>query len=373
MKPVRPFGAFLQAVSAAVQGDAPGLKQALSAAPAAEMFRHAARHRCAGLLLGAIIDLRVRDAGVAGLRGLLQRSAAARTLEAQSLPSQISGLVKTLNGNGIPHALLKSAARIYAGEARADWSQICDIDILIPAAQSERAVGVLLREGYRATVNAAVEGAYRRHHHHLAPLSAPGGGRPLEMHVALGSPWAFTMDTSWSSLRPHMEAVEGAAGTSLRLDAFGTGLHMIVHGTGLYRISDAALLARDLQNDPGLLRRLAAAADCDRLQRVALLAGLAVAAQIAGLSFQSDAAVRGYVDWAIVREDLPALFRNRVHFVDAWFANGGRLSGPATALAFPRDVRSSARGLCYRELAGRVLAAIAATGYCARRRNDTRV
>lgn len=373
MIPVRPFEALVESVSAAVQGDALRLNEALRSAPALEILRHAGRHRCAGLLLGAIVDLRLRDPAVLALRGLLQRNAAGSTLEAHKLRLQIDAVVHALKASRIPHALLKSAARLYAGEARAGWSPICDIDILIPAAQADRAIGVLTREGYRATVDAAIEGAYRHNHHHLAPLAAPADGKPLEMHVALGSPWAFTIDTSWTGLSSHMEAVEGDAGSTLRLDAFGRGLHMLIHGAGLYRLLDAALLAKELQRDPRLLHALEDAARCDRLQRVVLLAGLSLAARIAGLTFHCDAAARNYVDWAILREDLPRTFSRRMHFVDAWFANGGRVSGPATALALPRDMRSTARRVRYRELAGRILAGIAATGYCMRRRNGARV
>jgi hypothetical protein len=156
------------------------------------------------------------------------------------------------------------------------------------------------------------------------------------------------------------------------LDTFGRGLHMIVHGAGLYRLADAALLALDARAQPGLLQRLTAVADGERIQRVALHAVIAMAARLARMPFESAPSVDRYLEWIMVREDLPRIFRNRMHFIDAWFANGGRLRGPATPLAVPRDVRSVRRALCYRELAGRLIAGAAASGYCLRRRGSSR-
>lgn len=360
MTPLRPFDALIGAAGACVRGDADALMQAFRAVPAADLFAVAVRHRCAGLLLSGMAQLRVRNEGAAELRPLLQRYAAACALDSAQLPAQIAKLVRALKAGGVPHALLKTSARIYAGDPRAQWSQTHDIDVLVPAELASEALDAFAHAGYTQTAGDAAVRAYRLHHHHLAPLTAPDGGKPLELHVALAPRRAFSSPSDWSSLVSEMETVDGASGTTLRLNPYARCVHMLLHGAGLYRLADAVQIAAELVAHPALLERLNAFAACETVQRVPMSAVLELAAQMAGMTRQRDAAVEAYLEWVRVREDLPASLRGRMHFVDAWYANGGRLRGPATMLAVPRDVRAVHRTPCYRELLGRALAAVAA-------------
>ncbi len=360
----RTFAALIDAASAAVREDPPDLAEALTAVPARQLFVQAARHRCAGLLLNGIVRVRLRDERIAEIRRMLQQYAAACTLQAATLAEQIDAAVAALKRHGIPHILLKTAARIYAGEARAEWSQTFDIDVLVPGEWVQSAQAALLDAGYTRMARASTIEAYRLHHHHLAPLDAPNGGKPLELHVRLAPRHSFTIPTDWQNIAAHIEEISGGAGTTLRLDAFGRGLHMVVHGAGLYRLGDAVALAADARTDPRLLNRLNTVAERDRLQRVPLQAVIAMAARLLHIASEPAPEVRRYLDWVTLREDLLPVFRSRMQFIDAWFANGGSIRGPATALAVPRDVCSVRRALCYRELAGRIIAGAAAWGYC---------
>lgn len=360
MSPARTFDALVDAVSACVSGDAAALVKAFSAVPAPEFYAAAVRHRCAGLLLSAIVEMRLHGGAAAELRKLLQRYAAACALDSANLPGQITALVRTLKSAGVPHALLKTAAKLYAGDRRAQWSQTHDIDIFVPAMRAADALDALQQAGYLQSAADGTVRAYRLHHHHLAPLAAPRGGKPVEVHVALAPRRAFSTRTDWDALFATLQEVAGEAGSALRLDAYGRCLHMLLHGAGLYRLSDAAQIAMELAADPPLLAVLSKTAASETVQPVAVKAVLAMAARIACMPFEREAAVDAYLDWVRVREDLPARFRGRMHFVDAWYANGGRLRGPATMLAVPRNVRAVRRTPCYRELAGRAFAALAA-------------
>ena len=373
MTRVRPFDALIEAAGACVRGDAEALADAFSGVPAQELFAAAVRHRCAGLLLSGMAQLRIPMACTAQLRPLLQRYAVACALDSAKLPAQITALVRALNAADVPHALLKTAARIYSGDVRAQWSQTHDIDVLVPAARGAEALDALADAGYTQTAPNAAVRAYRLHHHHFAPLSAPGGGKPVEVHVALAPRRAFSTQATWDTLFSHLEQIEGEAGSVRRLDAYGRCVHMLLHGAGLYRLSDAAQIAAELVADPALLGKLVTLAAPETVQRIPMLAVLSIAAHMAGLTPPRDAGAEAYIEWVRVREDLPAPFRGRMHFIDAWYANGGRLRGPATMLAVPRDVHAVRATPCYRELIGRALAALAAYAFVLRKGGGARV
>lgn len=360
----RGFTVLMDAAGAAIREEPHELVQALAAENSRQLFAQAARHRCAGLLLNAIVHMRLRDERIGEIRRMLQQYAAACTLQSAGFAEQIDAAVAALNRRRVPHILLKTAARMYSGDARAEWSRTFDIDVLVAEECVQRAQAALFEAGYSRMMTEPVVRAYRLHHHHLAPFEAPDGGKPLELHVRLSPLHSFTTATQWEDLEAHTEEIHGRAGATLRLDRFGRGLHMIVHGAGLYRLADAVTLAAEARSDPQLLHRLAATAERDRLQRIPLLAVIAMAARLAHIPFASAREVWQYLDWITLREDLLPIFRSRMHFIDAWFANGGSFRGPATALAVPRDVCSVRRALCYRELAGRVIAGAAAWGYC---------
>lgn len=357
------FLALVQAVSGAVRDDEAVFASGLASAPAQTLYAQAVRHRCAGLLFEALVRLRVRGADIAEIRALLQRYAASCALQASALRAQVDSLVRTLHHGGVPHALLKTAARLYAGDRAAEWTYASDIDVMVPRARAHDAAQALLDAGYRWGFPSCAAEAYRRHHHHLAPLEPLAGGKPVELHVALAPAWAFTTASAWSDLELYLSPVDGAPASTVKLNGAGVALHMMLHGAGLYRLFDLAAAAQALRADPALLSRLQSIAECERHQHTPMLAALAVAARLAGLAFDEAPCVRKYVEWTFAREDLPPGIRQRAHFIDAWFANGRRLRGPATPLAVPRHVHSVRHAPAYRELAGRALGGIAVWGY----------
>jgi len=356
------FAALYDAVAACIQSDGRRLQRALKSAPAQNIFAYAVRHKCGGLLLHGIAALRIRDAELAELTGLLRRYAAAAALDAQSLREQIAQVLDALQSRAIPHALLKGSARLCGGDAITEWTHVFDIDVFVPLEAAEDAARALLDQGYRYQYEEPTVAGYRKYHQHLAPMLPPGAGKPVELHVALMPPSRFSLRCDWYALQAHFEVIEASGGTP-RLDAFGRALHMAMHGAGLYRLGDAAQIALELRSRPDLYEELTACAREEKIQPVPLFAVLAAGAHLAGLQAQAPFTVRRYLEWSIAREDLPKFCRGRMQLADAWFANGGAWSGPATQLAFPPSKRYDGTSTSLlersRTLGGRIAAGIA--------------
>jgi hypothetical protein len=261
---------------------------------------------------------------------------------------------------------------LLAGDAITEWTHTADIDVLVPRAAADNAAAALMSVGYRYQFDAATIAGYRRHHQHLAPLLPARAGKPVELHVALMLRSWFSLRCDWEALQGHLEPVSGATHV-LQLDGFGRVLHLAMHGVSLYRLGDAMHLAEELRRDPALYSRVMLLAGEERIQRIPLLAVLAAGAEIAGLDAQVEDSVRRYLDWSIVREDLPKWCRGRMQLIDAWFADGGAFGGPATHLAFPPVERydGTATGVAerLRTMAGRVVAGAAGAALA---RNVTR-
>jgi len=362
----RPFAALFDAVAACVQSDRDGLERALAGVPARRLFSQAVRHKCCGLLLYNIASLRIRTPELRELVELLRRYAGTAALDAVATRSQVLDILEILSEHSIPNALLKGSARLFAGDRITEWTHTFAIDVFVPHEAADAAASALLERGYRYQFDAATIAGYRRHHQHLAPLLPPGAGKPVELHVALMLSSYFSLRCDWHALKWHLEPMD-ESGSVLRLDAFGRALHMAMHGAGMYRLGDAAQMALELRSDPDLYRRLYAFMSGECIQPIPLLGVLAAGAQLAGMDVDVEPAVRRYVEWTIAREDLPELCHNRMQLVDAWFANGGAFTGPATRLAFPPTRRYDGSATSYAErfriLAGRVVAGVAGAGY----------
>ncbi len=360
------YARLVEALCAATQGDRDRFVRSLAARDAQTLFSHAARHKVAPLLLGALAEYRVQDPALRDLRALLQRYAGNSLTTAGATIAQLDAIVETLTADQIPHILLKTAGRLYAGEPRARWNFIADIDLLVPRECAQRAADVLIARGYQWQTDALTAEGYRRNHHHLAPLDAPHGGKTVEVHVALALPTMFTTRSDWAALRGYTHQPRRERTFTYTFNAAGRALHYMIHGVGLYRLADAVLLAQELRKQPRLLSELTAVAKRDGLQRIPMLAVLQLAARIAGSDIMLDPEADRYAEWALWREDLPKLYRTRANLVDAWFANGGRMRGPATALAFPPQRAYSGRRVPavtrYKAIAGRVLAGLALSG-----------
>ena len=332
----RPFVALVEAMEAVTQGDADRFGATVRAAHPEALVQVAVRHRCAGALLRGLSTLGVPYPSGASIVKGLQAAVRPAALQALAIRSQLATLVAGLARADVPCVLLKGAARLHAGEDDAHWSLISDLDVLIRERDVGAAVAALKRLGYRANEVGGSEAWYRAHHHHLVPFEPPGPGLPVELHLVLGWPGAISQSFDWDRVAPYVEQLTGAAGTALCLNPTGTALHRALHGVDMTRLYDTVLLARCLRlGGRDTVESLDRMWEAERRQRVALQAVVALAAQIAGIRWETTPEARRYLAWAMRREDMPRYVRSRAGLVDAWFINGGRLFGPASRLALP--------------------------------------
>ncbi len=365
------FLALTRVIAGFIQDDPSAIRAALRSAPAEKIYGQAVRHKCAAVLFETFVQHRLREPEFTALRGMLQKYAATFSLDAVTTRLQIGGVVRSLNAAGIEHILLKSAARLYAGEKLAERSQIFDLDVLVQREEADRAVRALSTEGYVYASPGLARG-YRRYHHHLAPLVTPRFPKPLELHVALGPPGYFSLATGWPELVCYREPIDAPGDPAMRLNDLGAALHLLLHGTGIYRFGDAVQVALILRRRPDLAATLAQITQAETIQRIPVQAVLYAACSLVGIELRIDDGVRAYAQWAFAREELGRPFRGRMQLADAWFANGRRLRGPAMALALPpvrsNDGTAITPANRMRVLSGRILAgmALAATGAIAR-------
>jgi hypothetical protein len=347
------FAALVDAVKAAQIGDAARLRASLVAAPAENFFSKAVAHRCAGIIFAAMARHKLRDGDTLLLWRMLQGYAGNCALAGERMRGQIAGLVDAFSQSRVPHALLKGAARLRAGEPGAQWTHMDDIDVLIPCECGEDAVRALQAHGYRFECSPRVQAEYKTLHHHLAPLVPSDGGKSVELHVHLEYPPWFSTRTDWSLLAEHLVPQDGVP-SAFVLDGFARALHAAIHGVGLYRLGDVAILAAELRRTPSLLQPLEAWIARERKQRVALRAVLVFAARLADVPVTSDRSVERHLAWVKWREDAPPVFHRRMQVLDAYFSN-------TISLAIPNaDIRGLERT---RTMCVRFGAALAATGY----------
>jgi hypothetical protein len=357
----RAFAALIDALCAAQAGDALALRDAVTGVPPQRLFARAVAHRCAGLLLAALADQRLYNGAARELWKGLQAYAARCAVENEKLRIQIQSAVDALASAGVPHALLKGAARLQSGERTAPWSEMADIDMLVPRECVDAAVRALQAQGYRFACDSEAQEGYRIAHHHLAPLVPPDvNAKPIELHTAFGCAPQFEMRTDWESLATHIVPVQGAASTTYRLDAFARALHAAVHGSGLYRLFDAAVAASEFRRERAVLSALEAWASREQEQRIPMLAVVAMGARIAQLPVNVEPRVQRYLEWAVWREDAPRRFRGRLQLLDAWFARAMTLAIPRAyacdggAISMPHRLRT---------LGARAAVGLAAAGY----------
>lgn len=359
------FRTLRTVLAAHVQGDDDGFAGALREADAPALCAQATRHKCAAVLFEAAVARRGRSSEARTVIQLLKTQMATFALDARSTREQLHGIIRALDGAGVPFALLKSAGRLYAGDTLAERTQTFDIDVLIPPDAIAACTGALFAAGYKYENDAHVAG-YLKYHHHLAPLVHPAYRKALEVHVALAPAEMYSLPCDWASVAGEMESIDGAAGRVLRLNAPGRAWHMALHGAMLYRLGDAVQIAMEtLRHDREIPRHLLSRSTGERILRIPLQAVLHVAASLAGVALCVAPQAQHYAAWASRREDLPPALRTRAQFADAWYANGGTLSGPATRLAFPRafgqngvpvPLRSRARALAGSTLAAAAMA-----------------
>ncbi len=325
------FRALLEAMTAIVQQDGTRLAHVLQAAPHTDLYWTAFHHKCAGFLLSGIDTLHVRKSGMASLIKDLKTYCQSAMLQSVALTSQLKSIASILSGAGIPCVLLKGAAQLYANEPGAHWNHRYDLDLMIRQSDTDRALAALMERNY-VNVYSPKEAAAWNGHHHLSPLALPGDSHTIELHIKLGSPEMISLPTDWESLSEHMEPFANDK-MILRLDRYATALHLAIHGVGGVRLYDVVSLANIIRNDSSLVRRLMQLFEGEQIQRIPLLATLSLATSMLGSSLEVGSPVAAYTTWAIQRESLPRYLRTHSHFVEAWFANGGTLFGPATKIA----------------------------------------
>lgn len=360
------FETLVECMAAIVQNDSDALRAALAGARPDRVVAMSVRHKCHGILLHGILAIEERDPAFRPVLELLKPFGKTAALQNYTVAAQLQELVAILNDAGVNHVLLKTGARLYAGEAIGMWTTFGDLDVMIRREQADAALAALGAIGYRAEYEERSE-YYRRFHHHLAPLVPAGIGKPVELHLALALAGHFSIATDWNALRGYFARADGPAGATLRLNPLGTALHLAFHGIRLYRIYDAVTLAFDLRRDPSLLPALRGILSEETIQPVGVLAVLALAARIAGLPSTSDAQTAAFVSWVAHREALPLYLRNRAQFTDAFFGNGGRIRGTCPTLAIPThpwfDKSPRGRLRVATRTVARVLTGLAAGGY----------
>ncbi len=328
------YEALIDAVAAIVRDDAEALAGALSGVPLDRLISLAARHKCLGVLSRGIATAKLRDDSSLKLLAQLKPYTAAAGVQSIAVLTQLHDVIHTFNNAGIQFVLLKSGARLYAGEPLANWTIIADLDILVRKEQARAAFDALKSSGY-VPMHEQLWQAYLDHHHHLIPLTLPGNRKMIELHVALAPPGKFSVSSDWAAMSPHFETIEGAAGPVLALDAFGRAKHLVLHGAALDRLFDTFLLAIELRRDPRLVRALQNEFSEERGDPIGAHAALALACRVGGSDATSDYDVQRYLSWVRRRECLPEYLRDRTQFIDAWYQNGGRLFGRCTRQAVP--------------------------------------
>lgn len=314
-----PFKALLEAMTAIVNDDWVALGAAIDSCNASSLIGIALRHGCTGILLegmrrGRLVSLPHLDPLARGL----ETSAHRIEHESDSTRKQIEEIVHVFNDEGLPFALLKSSARLFAGLPGTELHPATDIDILLSADLISAGADVLRRHGYQYGCEPDVS-LYLAYHHHAAPLVPPTKGLNVELHFALAPPRRLSQILDWHTLESHITSVTTAAGTAGCLDAFGSALHLCVHSIGVYKLRDVVLLAQMLRSQPELLEEMEEFCARESWEPVRLSSALALAARISRMQKPESPAVRRYVSWLIGREDLPEVIRCRAGIVENRF------------------------------------------------------
>lgn len=363
------FAALVRAMEAVVCEDGEALRRALRSAPVPRILRQAVRHKCTGLLLAGIGRLGPRDPAVSALVVPLREHARVAMLQSFAVKTQLARIVAALNERDIAYVLLKGAARLHRGDEDARWTAFCDLDVLVRPAENARAIAALARLGYTQPYSGEEIERYGRKHHHLAPLLHAGDWKPIEVHRALAPPGTIWLRSDWDALQRYVEPVAGESGLAPCLNARGTAFHLAVHALALGRLYDVVLLARAFRADPRLYTWLRSVLAHEQTAALQLRAGVRLAARYARVAETNEPDVERYIAWAMRREELPDVLRERAQFTEAWHADGGRLFGPATRRALP-DYESDhpivdALFVPFRT-AGRIATSLCAAGFAAR-------
>ena len=323
-------------MDAIVKTDEAALAVSLEMFPSQQLLSQAIRHKCTGLLFNALAASSIRSEAARELLRGSRLHAQGALRQAPAVRAQLDELSRALNERGVPHAALKTGARLQEGDNVAEVTPIFDLDVLIPEDRETDALAALAPIGYVAQPVASRRPsrflAGYRLHHHLSPLVAEGRPKTLELHRSFATPWRFSLPTNWIALRPHLKSRGSERPYEFRLNAFAAALHLIVHGTGMYRLYDTVILALDLRKAPELLTQLQSALIEERIQPLGTNAVLALAASMAGIPLEQSDRTRAFLDWVRRREGLPIPLYRRALYIDIWYGNGRSMRGSCTVM-----------------------------------------
>lgn len=293
------------------------------------------RHSCEPLVRDALSFAQKNDPDgllVASVRGrrladALQAEARLGALRNIAITEQVEGVVRIFQASGVPFALLKGAARLYARDPDAVRYPSRDIDVFVEHGAFDAASAALCAAGYFYKADVAEQKHYRMHLHHGAPLYPPGEkGWIVEIHTRLARPGWLSTPTHWEVLAAHLRPIDGRCGAVLAFDEFGTVLHHLVHGVGLRRYRDVFVAARAFaelsESERMQLARIVSGETRDPVRFAAMLALVAETADRAAAPI--EAPVRAYLAWVRKRESLPRSLRRGDYLLEAWYASAGR-------------------------------------------------
>jgi hypothetical protein len=241
-------GEALRTLAAAMPGDPAALRAACDRVPDWDaVVAEALRHGLAGLLWRDLGRAEVALPEDAARR--LDRFVAVQRLRQPRLDADAAAALRALAGASVPCALLKGpflGERLY-GEAALRPS--VDLDLLVAAADLDRAVAALGVAGW--TVHGGPIADWQRRHHHHQVLVRPGA-TGVELH--------FRAVSGFGAALPAEELLARAApaefrGQPLRLLApEDEVLHLAVHaaGHGLERLVWLSDIKAFLASHPGL-------------------------------------------------------------------------------------------------------------------------
>jgi len=317
---VRRFPILAQALAAVHQQDKSELEAALSAVDPLTFLPMTRWHGCASILLQGITRLGIDPEANANLIHGLQKSSRATALKVILLRTQIANVVRILSGAGVDFALLKGAARIYSGDVDAYFHKSSDIDVFVKRSDLESAIAALKAAGYIRRASDKAAALYLAHHHHYAQLRAPGGPA-IELHFALSRPGTLSETLDWDYLSRYLRTIEGPAGKAQCLNETGTAIHLATHAIGVQRLRDVYVLAQLMSKlNPADLSYLRSFSAGEHVEPIRLSATFLLAAQIAGIPWDSSRKAERYLSWIMRREDLPIFIRQRSTLVEIFYA-----------------------------------------------------
>ena len=298
----------------------------LCSVPRRNLIEMAGRHHASGLIARWLDE--ASQSGVAvpdDLREEFQRIRWAIALQAGRVLSCVRDVRDRFDAAAIPHIFLKGGARLAADASGADLQFSSDVDVLVPAELADGALATLRSAGYRELYAEHERARYERLHHHRAALRPPHVDVPVEVHVALAARPLVSRRLDYEALLPSSRLVTGPAGEVRVLDDVAAAVHLAYHARDLHVWRDIVLLSRLIRNfDAATRLRFDAYVMAEKRDGLRVASAVAAADAIASGGAKLTAAMKRYIRWAMVREDLPA----RIAHVDIAEAFAGRCRMP---------------------------------------------